>query len=316
MNLEVIKPMMSTTCEPFDHPDFIFEVKWDGYRCLAYLDDSTRLYSRNGHEMTMRYPELTNLNKVIKGGPVILDGEMVAFHQGRPSFQHMQRRDRMRDLKRVKLMATHEPVVFVAFDLLAYQGRWITQQPLGERKELLAEAVGHHPQLIISQYLREDGHEFYRVCLEQQLEGVMAKKWDSPYLPGKRTTYWRKIKTLREEEFVICGYVPGAGHRQQFGSLILGAYRNYELIYQGQVGTGFGEEFIRELLTLLETIRTPSSPFGYRITGLVQPRWVEPRLVCTVQFLQRTIDHNLRHASFKGFRPDKEPRDCRVTEVN
>ncbi|MDA8233860.1 MAG: non-homologous end-joining DNA ligase [Clostridia bacterium] len=316
MNLEIIKPMLSITCEPFDHPGFIFEVKWDGYRCLAYLNNRSRLYSRNGYEMTERYPELADLYRAIKGGPLVLDGELVTFYQGRPSFQHMQRRDRLRDPKRVKWMATHEPVVFVAFDLLAHEGRWITQQPLAKRKELLAEVAGCHPQLIISQYIHEDGQEFYRACLEQQLEGVMAKKWDSPYLPGKRTPYWRKIKTLREEDFVVCGYVPGAGHRQQFGSLILGAYQGDKLVYQGQVGTGFSEEFIQELLALLETIRIPDSPFSHRIVGLVRPRWVEPRLVCTVQFLERTMDCNLRHASFKGFRPDKEPRECRGPEVD
>jgi len=307
--------MMAITCEPFDDPGFIYEVKWDGYRCLAYLDGGTRLYSRNGHEMTMRYPELADLHKTIRRGPLVLDGEMVSFYNGLPSFQRLLRRDRMRDPKRVKWMAVNEPVVFIPFDLLAFEGHWIMQKPLSIRKELLAETIGSHPQLILSQYIHGEGIGYYQACRQQQLEGVMAKKWDSPYLPGKRVTYWRKIKNLQEEEFVVCGYVPGAGQRQQFGSLILGAYQNDTLIYQGQVGTGFSERAIREILDLLETISVHESPFGYQVAELVRPHWVEPRLVCTVQFLERTEDGILRHACFKGLRTDKEPRECRVPEV-
>ncbi|MDN5347847.1 MAG: ligase 1 [Clostridia bacterium] len=301
-----IKPMLAVTGRPFDSPDFIYEAKWDGYRCLAYLDRKTILQSRNLLDISPAFPELADLHQGVGMQPAVLDGEIIIPGEGgRPSFSRLQARGRLTDPLKIRQAAGQEPAVFVAFDLLYCRGENIMPQPLHLRKSLLQEAVRPRDNLVVSTFIETHGTGFFAACVREGLEGVMAKDKNSPYLPGKRSPYWRKFRHARQGEFIIVGYEPGAGSRS-LGALILGAYRQGRLVYRGKVGTGFGREEEERLLAELKRLRPVPPPFGEPVAGVTRPRWVEPRLVCEVEYLEETPDGRLRHPSYRGLRWDKE----------
>lgn len=310
--LPLLKPMLAIPGAPFNSPDFLFEVKWDGIRCLAYLTEETVLYSRNGNDITHRYPELAGLHRELAGAPLILDGEIVVFEGDKPSFHRLLARDRLHSNFRICQAAAEYPAVLVVFDLLYYQGKSKMDLPLKERKDLLANVLAPSENLRLSEYVLEDGVEFYQAVCRLELEGMVAKQLDSLYFPGKRSHCWHKIKRLLEEDLVICGYTRGKGHRENLGSLILGGYQDDRLVYAGLVGSGLSQEGIREIQQLLEPLKREQSPLD-RYPNLPQAEWVEPELVCTVKFLERTAKGEIRHSSFSGLRFDKEPEDCRLS---
>lgn len=310
--LPLLKPMLAITGEPFDSPDFLFEVKWDGIRCLAYLTEETVLYSRNGNDITHRYPELSGLHCKLAGGPMILDGEIVVFEGDKPSFHRLLTRNRMTSNFRICQAALQYPAVLMVFDLLYYQGESRLNMPLRDRKKLLAEVVVPNANLRLSEYIQNDGIEFYKAICGLELEGMIAKQLDSLYLPGKRSHCWHKIKRIQEEDLVICGYTRGTGQRQSLGALILGGYRGDRLVYAGLVGSGLSQAGVEEIKQLLEPLSREQSPLEH-FPVLPQAHWVEPELVCTVKFLERTEGGEIRHSSFTGLRLDKEPEECRLT---
>ncbi|MGI6284825.1 non-homologous end-joining DNA ligase [Neomoorella humiferrea] len=302
-----IKPMLAVAARPFDSPDFIYEVKWDGYRCLAYLDRKTVLQSRNLLDITPAFPELAGLHRWVGMQPAVLDGEIIIpGEEGRPSFSRLQARGRLADPLKIRQAALQTPAVFVAFDLLYCRGENIMPQPLHWRKGLLQEAVQPGDNLVISSFIETHGTTFFAACARQGLEGVMAKAKESPYLPGRRSSHWRKIRHIRQGEFIIVGYEPGTGGRR-LGALILGTYRQGRLVYRGKVGTGFDREEERRLLAELKKLKAVPPPFGEPVPGLTRPRWVEPRLLCTVEYLEQTPDGCLRHPVYRGLRWDREP---------
>lgn len=302
-----IKPMLAVAGRPFDSPDFIYEVKWDGYRCLAYLDRKTILQSRNLLDITPAFPELAGLHRWVRMQPAVLDGEIVVpGEEGRPSFSRIQARGILADPLKIRHAALQSPAVFVAFDLLYCRGENIMPQPLHWRKGQLQEAVQPGDNLVISSFIETHGTTFFAACARQGLEGVMAKAKDSPYFPGRRSSYWRKIRYTRQGEFIIVGYEPGTGGRR-LGALILGTCRQGRLAYRGKVGTGFDREEEQMLLVELKKLKAVPPPFEEPVPGLTRPRWVEPRLVCTVEYLEQTPDGHLRHPSYRGLRWDKEP---------
>ncbi|MBC7325464.1 MAG: ATP-dependent DNA ligase, partial [Moorella sp. (in: Bacteria)] len=267
-----IKPMLAVTDQPFDSPDFIYEIKWDGYRCLAYLDGSTFLQSRNLQDLTPTFPELAGLHRGVRGQPAVLDGEIIVLDEGgRPSFSRLQARGRLAAPAKIRQAAIHTPAIFVAFDLLYYCGDNIMARPLSARKELLQEAIKQQQDyLLVSTFIEASGTSFFNACVRQGLEGVMAKARESPYLPGRRSPYWRKFRHTRQGEFVIVGYEPGKGERS-LGALILGEYRQGRLVYRGKVGTGFDREEEERLLAELRKVQPVPPPFAGPVKDLHRP---------------------------------------------
>jgi bifunctional non-homologous end joining protein LigD len=305
------QPMMaSLTAEPFDDDGWLFEVKWDGHRCLANLGTATRLTSRTTREMTGQFPELIDLHRQLAARNAVVDGEIVALDRdGRPSFERMQDRFHRapEELARNK---GRVPVQFIAFDLLWLDGEPLLDLPLTERRARLVEVLVETGDVRLSQVVQGRGADFFEQARELGLEGVVAKRAASPYRPGTRSHDWRKIKALRRQDCVIVGWTPGQGQRgATLGSLLLAVSDGGRLHYAGNVGTGFTQTFLADLLPALveREVARPQFEGAPRLRGA---RFVRPELVCEVEYLKWTDDGKLRAASFKGLRPDKPPADC------
>ncbi len=305
MELPLFKPMLAVAAKPFDNADYLYEIKWDGYRGLAYLDRQTVIRSRNLTDLTPTFPELGSLHMQAACLPAILDGEIVVLNGGVPSFSALQSRGRLTDEERIKKAAAKLPAVFIAFDVLYADGRPVIDQPLISRKRLLADMAAPGGSLLVSEYITENGIAFYQACTDKGLEGVMAKRLDSAYLPGKRSAYWKKIRHFKSADLIICGYEPGRG-ANLLGSLILAGWQEGVLTYRGKVGTGFTRQEQRRLMNLLAPLAVDKPPFLVPVKNdLRNPKWVKPVLVCEVHFAELTADGRLRHPSYKGLRPDK-----------
>jgi bifunctional non-homologous end joining protein LigD len=303
--------MASLTAEPFDDDGWLFEVKWDGHRCLANLGAATRLTSRTQRDMTAQFPELIDMHRQLAARNAVVDGEIVALgRDGRPSFERMQDRFHRtpEELARTK---GRVPVQFIAFDLLFLDGVALLDLPLAERRARLLEVLVETAEVRLSQVVEGRGVAFFEQARALGLEGVVAKRAASPYRPGTRSADWRKIKALCVQDCVIVGWTPGKGGRAAtLGSLLLAVYDDGRLRYAGNVGTGFTQGFLAELLASLLEREVPKPQFlgAPRLRGA---RFVRPELVCEVEYLKWTDDNKLRAASFKGLRPDKPPTDAR-----
>jgi bifunctional non-homologous end joining protein LigD len=269
-----------------------------------------RLESRNLREITSQYPEVGRIREAVGGDSVILDGELVAFDgNGRPSFQRLQRRMHVASESEVRRRMGDTPVVYVIFDLLYADGKALLDRPYEERRERL-EALGLEGEAWQTPaYHRGDGAALQEASREQDLEGIIAKRLDSPYRPGKRGREWLKIKNHREQEVVIGGWLPGKGRREgELGALLVGYYDDGKLKYAGKVGTGFAAPDLRLLRERLKPLERDSSPFEGR-----QPEkgslYVEPKLVAEVEFSEWTNAGTMRHPSYKGLRDDKPALD-------
>jgi bifunctional non-homologous end joining protein LigD len=309
------EPMMAVlTSEPFDDKEWLFEVKWDGHRCLANLGTSTRLTSRTTRDMTAQFPELIDMHRQLAARNAVVDGEIVALDRdGRPSFERMQDRFHRTpdELARNK---GRVPVQFLAFDLLWLDGQSLLELPLVERRARLVEVLVETKDIRLSQVVEGAGRDFFDHVKALQLEGIVAKRAASPYRPGTRSHDWRKIKALCLQDCVIVGWTPGKGGRSAtLGSLLLATYDGGRLRYAGNVGTGFTHAFLADLLAKLEALQVDKPQFeGFE--GTPRPRgarFVRPELVCEVEYLKWTQDDKLRAASFKGLRPDRLPTDAR-----
>ena len=302
-----LSPMLiGTSGTPFDSADYMFELKFDGVRCLAYVQPgAAQLRNKRNLNVTATYPELDSLGEAVNAR-CILDGELVAFENGKPAFSEVQRRALMADPFRIELAAAKQPICFVAFDILYYKDQETMRLPLVERKAMLTEAVHENNRLILSRVIEAQGVTLYDMAERESLEGVVAKRRDSLYFPGKRTKDWIKIKNLQDDDFVVLGYIPkDAG----MNSLILGQYRGDELVYKGHVTLGVGGENFRRIRS---TKKTKTAPV-IAPTGNEDAVWLEPKLVCTVKFMERTASRSMRQPTFKGLREDKEPADCMET---
>ena len=307
---KTIKPMLiGADSEPFDDPDYIFELKLDGERCIAYLDpkEGTELRNKRNMRLTVRFPELADLHKQVKKR-CILDGELAVLKDGKPDFYQVQRRSMMSNKFKVELAASQFPACFTAFDILYCDDKQVTDLPLVQRKALLTKTVKEVPMLAVSRYLEEQGTAFYALAEREGLEGIVAKRRDSKYFLDTRTKDWVKIKYLQDDDFVVCGYIPKSDHMT---SIVLGQYRGDTLVYKGHVTLGVSGADFQTILKHKRLQEPPcaETPSGH---GNEEAEWISPDLVCVVKYMQKTDKGGLRQPVFKGLRADKTPKECRT----
>ena len=302
-----IKPMLAQLHEePFDDENWIFEVKWDGYRAVAEITGKeVKLYSRNGLSFLKLYPAVAEALRKIKD-EAVLDGEIVVLNEkNQPDFQKLQQYD-------------HNPsltILYYVFDCLAYKGRSITHLSLLERKEIAKKVVGNNRTIKYSDHVAASGLTFFSKVTEMNLEGMIAKRADSRYLPGKRTRNWLKIKNHNTQEAVIAGYTAPKGSREYFGALILGIYEQGKLTYIGHTGTGFTSAILKDLHEKLRPLKRPTSPFDGKVPVNSPVTWVKPELVCAIKFTEITEEGILRHPVFLGLRVDKSAAEVTSMDV-
>ena len=315
---EFVEPMKATSADaPFDDPDWLFELKLDGYRIEAVVDGPrVRLWTRNKQDAARYFPDLAAANPTwIRADSAIVDGEVVALdREGRPTFSLLQDRAGMGRFGRRPATASKgkeaadfvAPVVFYVFDLIYLDGRLVIDVPLEQRKRLLRSVLRDHPSVRYGSHVDADGKAFYDVVAEQGLEGMIAKLRHSRYEPGRRSKSWLKIKIRREQEVVVVGYEPGKGARADLGSLILAVNEDGELRYAGEVGSGLDGRTIKQLKAELDAHAVDAPPVVNppRIRGAV---WSAPRLVVRVEFSEWTDDNLLRQSAYKGLEIGKDP---------
>lgn len=302
---KIIKPMLiSKMTEPFNDSDWIYELKLDGIRCIAYLDNNdkeTELRNKRNMRLLPKVPELTDIYINVKER-CILDGELLILKNGVPDFFELQRRALTSNPFKIQISSDKYPASFVAYDILYLKDKALIDLPLLERKTILSDTVGESPRLAVSRYIPKNGIELFEVSKSQKLEGVIAKKEDSKCYFHKRTKDWVKFKFLADKDFVVCGYIL---KDRGITSIVLGQYQGTVLIYQGHVtmGVRHGD------LTMLETIS--HSPFAVTPSGNENAVWLMPALVCVVNYMPNEKGM-LRQPVFKGFRDDMEPLDCQI----
>ncbi len=309
-----VAPMLATLAQdlPHDPERWTFEPKWDGIRIIAFWDgDALRLETRNLRDVTATWPELANIGPATGSLTWVLDGEIVAFDDtGKPSFQLLQERMHLADPASVTRKAAEVPASYLAFDLVHLDGTDLFDRPWTDRRHLLDALGVAGPSWATTPSFRGEGTSLLEQARTRGMEGVVAKRIDSLYLPGTRSTAWRKVKVARDGEFVVGGWQPGQGRRAALGSLLLGEPDGHGgWRHVGAVGTGFTDAEVARLTAQLGPLRRDTSPFTSGPTPRRDAVFVEPRIVVTVGFGERTRDRVLRHPSYKGMRIDKSPAD-------
>ena len=318
-----IRPMLANSVEnAFDDPAWLFEIKWDGYRAVAFISEGkVRLVSRNQNDLTEQYSELRDLPRFVKADTAILDGEIVALdEEGRPSFSLMQQRTGFRAGKSRLPGVKGIPIVYYAFDLIYLNGYDLRRVTLEERKRLLAEHLTAGPLARFSDHYEANGKALLEAARAKGLEGIVAKRRSSCY-EEKRSSDWRKIKIMRRVECVIAGYTDPEGSRGYLGSIVLGLYDDKgRLIPVGQAGSGFDQRGLREMSERLQSIATNKDPFSGKVDSPRKVHFVRPELVAEIQFSEWTHETaattpKLRAPVFLGLRPDKSPRECTLEQA-
>lgn len=308
-------PMLCTPGPlPKDDRGWAYEFKWDGERVVAIIDGGRiRLTTRNGNDVTGTYPELSALAESVGSRPMVLDGEVVAYDGAQPSFGLLQQRMGVVDRSRARRLSREVPVTFLLFDVMYLEGSPTTSRSYDERRRLLdsLDLKGQSWQTPPS-FSDVAGADVLKVSKEHGLEGVVAKRRDSTYQPGRRSPDWIKVKLVRTQEVVVGGWTEGSGHRSSsIGALLLGLPGAHGLEYVGKVGTGFSDESLEELARLLKPLARKTSPFadGVPRSQAASARWVTPSVVGEVRFSQWTREGRLRHPTWRGLRPDKSASD-------
>jgi bifunctional non-homologous end joining protein LigD len=299
--------------KPFSDKDWIFEVKWDGFRALAYVNNKFSLRSRNGSEFKYNFPEITELRLLAK--EVVVDGELIIMRRSLPDFQAMLERGKATRQRDIEKMVNKEPATYVVFDILEKDGKSLANLPLMERKEILKQSVKEGSHVCLADYVEGNGEDYYRVATERGLEGVVAKKKSSIYEEGRRSECWLKIKKLRSVDCVIFGFSEGKGNRAStFGALIAGLYdREGKPVYVANIGTGFNHGMLCLLLAEFQKIKADVIPF--KIEGMGRITWLKPLLVCEVIYQEATRECRLRAPRFERIRLDKKPEECTLDQI-
>ncbi len=311
-----IHPMLATSVDkPFDNPDWLFEIKWDGYRAVAFIQNGkVRLVSRNQNDLTAQYPELHDLPRFVQAEAAVLDGEIVALDEdGRSSFSLMQQRTGIRSGGRRGPAQPGIPVLYYVFDLLYLDGYDLRRVPLEQRKQTLQQIVSPGGPLRYSEHFPQ-GVQLFEAARQKSLEGILAKRRSSMY-EERRSGEWQKIKITQTIDCVVGGYTDPEGTRQHFGSLVLGLYdKKKRLIHVGQAGTGFDQKTLLEISKLLKKREAKRNPF-YGDVDAAHVHWVKPELVAEIKFTEWTHETaegglKLRAPVYLGLRNDKAPEDC------
>lgn len=316
----IIHPMLATLTEkPFDDPQWLYEVKWDGYRAITFFDGhSTRLVSRNQNDLTEAYPELQSLGDLLKARTAILDGEIVALdEQGRSSFGLMQQRTGVGEGgRRIRRTRDDIPVVYYVFDLLYLDGHNLMRAELEQRKALLASILVPGDVVRYSDHYVGRGKDLFAAAAQRQLEGIIAKRRRSDYVQ-KRTRDWLKIKIVKQQDCVIGGYTEPRGARENFGSIVLGLYDDKgRLIPVGQAGSGFTQQTNAAVWERLQRVKIERNPFFGKVESDRRLHFVKPELVAEIKFTEWTHEGEsgaikMRAPVFLGLRFDKKAQECR-----
>ena len=317
-----IHPMLATTTDkPFNNDAWLFEIKWDGYRAVAFIQDGkARFVSRNQNDLTPQYPELAEIPGHLKAITAVLDGEIVALdEEGRSSFSLMQQRAGFSSLAKHRARNPAIPVLYYAFDLLYLDGRDLRKFPLEERKRTLVSIIQPNEILLYSDHFEGQGIALFKAAQQKGLEGIVAKRRASTY-EERRSPNWLKIKITHRTECVIGGYTKPKGSREFFGSIVLGLYDNQgQLFHVGQAGSGFDEDSQRQVWEELQARKTKKSPFTDKVEALSEVHWVKPELVAEIKFSEWTHEgesgKKLRAPVFLGLRQDKSPTECQMEET-
>lgn len=300
-----IKPMLiGVESEAFDNEAYIYELKLDGERCVAYLNENeTELRNKRNVKMLSKVPELSDIHKHVKKS-CVLDGELIVIKDGKPDFFEIQKRSLMTNRFKIDLASKKYPASFIAFDILYYDNKSVMDLPLLERKKLLAKVVKNESShFAVSRYIENTGISFFELTKKQGLEGIVAKRKDSRYYQDKRTKDWIKIKNMLDDDYIICGYIP---KENNMVSVILGKYKNNKLKYKGHVTLGVsGKNF--EEIKMIPKVKKPNFIVPPGNSSAV---WLQPIMVCTVKFMMRTNSGGMRQPVFKCIRTDKLPTEC------
>lgn len=299
-----VSPMLiSEMVEPFDSPNFIYEIKWDGIRTLSFLDTKTDMRNKRNKLMIPIFPELESLYRQVKT-KCIIDHELLVLKNGIPDFYEVQKRALMSNSFKIKLAADKYPASVIAYDILYYKDKDITMLPLMERKKYLTDVVNENHLISVSRFIENDGIKLFELVKEKGLEGTVAKRKDSLYWQGKRTKDWVKCKIMSTDDCVICGYIP---KENNMTSLVLGQYDDDVLVYKGHVTLGVSLRVLKEHKYKV----IDYSPFGYVPPGNDDCVWLAPELVCIVESMP-TEKEGFRQPVFKGIRDDKPAIECKV----
>ena len=306
-----IPPMLATlVAEPFDNPDWQFEVKWDGFRVETVVDGSmVRLWTRGQQDAARYFGTFLDPPTWIAAKQAIVDGEVIALDdKGEPDFALLQAR-----IKGKGTAAQPTPFVYEVFDLLWLDGRSLLDEPLEERRRLLAGVLRTDPRARLSEHIEGDGMAFFEAARTRSLEGIMAKDRRSRYEPGKRSMAWQKVKIRPEQELVVGGMTRGTGKAVELGALLVGFYEDGVLRYAGKVGAGFNDAIRAELLAKLEPLVIDEPPFAVPPPRLVSRSaiWLRPEVVIRSEFAGWTGDGLVRQAAYKGFDLGKDPKAVR-----
>jgi bifunctional non-homologous end joining protein LigD len=305
--------------KPFDGQEWLYEIKWDGYRAIAFLENgSVRLVSRNQNELTAAYPELSSIGSSFKARTAILDGEIVALdEQGRPSFSLMQQRTGVGEGgRRIRRTRDDIPVMYYVFDLLYLDGYSLMHAELEQRKDLLASILTPSDLIHYSDHYVGNGKALFEAAAQRQLEGIVAKRRSSLYVQ-KRSSDWLKMKIVKRQECVIGGYTDPSGSRENFGSIVLGLYDDQgRLIPVGQAGSGFTEQSHADMWQRLLPLETKRNPFFGKVESTRSVHYVKPELVAEIKFTEWTHGGEsgaikMRAPVFQGLRLDKKPEECK-----
>ncbi|MFF3023166.1 non-homologous end-joining DNA ligase [Gottfriedia sp. NPDC057948] len=294
-------------------PEWISQIKWDGVRILTYFDGKeVKLFNRKLNDRTNIFPELTNIKSYSTAQSIILDGEVIALDQnGNPSFHEVMRRDGIRRMDRVDSAIEAVPIYYMIFDILFYNGKWVTQLSLQERQNLLVEEIQPNNQIQLVPN-NTDGVALFEVAKQHNLEGIVCKNLKSKYLVNGKHNAWQKVKNYKDVIAVIGGVTYRSGI---VNSILVGLYNeNNQLVFIGHVGTGkLTKTEWKDLTTVINTIKIENNPFSSQPKRIKEIQWIQPLLTVKVQFIEWTEGHSLRQPSIQAF-IEKDPKECTLTD--
>ena len=303
-----VRPMQAASAEaPFSSPEYLFEVKWDGLRCVLFRDPDghVRLQDRGLSDLTADIPEVVAAARRVPPGSVI-DGELVATDpDGRPDYPRLRQRLAAGAGKRDEI-----PTAYLAFDALYLEGRSLLRQPVIRRRARLAKAVEAGGHLFVPDHIDEDGVELFEACLERGLEGVLAKHRESPYVPGQRSPFWLKVKAVKSDDFVVIGYTAEKSGGEPFDALLVGYHEDGRLLPCGTVGGGYDEDATLHLRDRLRDLAAARSPLDPPPVMMRPVHWVRPELVVSIRYSEWSPDGTLRFPIFNGLRPEVHPAEA------